>query len=575
MTDPAQARLLAASARPGRPWFRAAAGWRVAGTAAVIAQCGALGWLISVGLGGHPPSPGRAWAAVGLLAAATSDRAAAVARARAAARRGAAAVTGQLRATVLAAALPSRPGPEPADAAATAHSAVELSAEIGAYHERTWSARAAAAPASALVLLCAAVVHWPAAVLLALATPILPVNMRLAGLAADAASKRQLDAVRALSARLLDRFRGMHVLRSLNAADRERRTVEQACDDLNRSTMTVLRRAFVATAVLDLVVTFAIAITATYVGLSLLGYIHVRGLPGLDLFRGLFVLLLAPAYFAPLREYVAGYHERDKALAAAEVIGPAALGGGSPAAAGDPARARPDRDRVRPLTRPPLVELTGVRVQYPDAEAPLLGDVTATARPGEITALAAPSGAGKSTLLAIIAGLRAPTAGRVCWTGAGEETGTDPEPGRASWLGQHTVIAAGTIADNIRLGDQDAGEAAIARAAVGAGLGPLLARLPAGLDTRVGDQGVGLSAGEARRVALARTLIRDSALWLLDEPTAHLDAATEEQILAALLAAADGRTVIIATHSPAVIRRADALWRLDAGRLLTGAGALA
>jgi ATP-binding cassette subfamily C protein CydD len=554
------------SARPGQGSFRLAVAWTVAGSAAVIAQCGALSWLISAGLAGLRTPGGELWAVVALLAVVVAARAVAGGRARASARRGGAAIAGRLRTSLLGAALPDGTGGRPPDPSATAHGMIELSADIGAYHERAWPARAAAAPASALILACVAVIHWPAAVILALATPILPVNMHVAGMAADAASRRQLDAVRALSAQLLDRFRGMHVLHTLDAADRERRTVRRACDDLNRSTMTVLRRAFVSAAVMDLVITFAIAVTATYVGLSLLGYVHLPGAPRLDLDRGLFVLLPAPAYFAPLREYAAGYHERDAALAAAEVLGPVLADESDQDSAGDGSRL------ARRLAVAPRIELERVRLHYEGAERPLLDDITATVEPGRLTVLSAPSGAGKSTLLALIAGLRAPSAGRVRWIGPGGGMGTGPEPGRASWLGQHTVIVAGTIADNIRLGDPRADEVALARAAASAGLGPLLAGLPARLDTPVGDHGAGLSAGEARRVALARTLLRDAALWILDEPTAHLDAATEDDILRTLLRAAAGRTVVVATHAAALIERADCLWRLDAGLLLTDDG---
>jgi ATP-binding cassette subfamily C protein CydD len=559
------AERLRASARIGERSFRIAAAWIVASSAAVIAQCAAVSWLVSTGLAG-PRDPGhQAWIVITVLAACVTSGAVFGGRARAAARRGGAAVTSDLRTSLLRRALPDGPGGEPPDPSATAHGAIELSADIGAYHERTWPARAAAGPASLLILACVAVVHWPAAVLLALATPILPVNMRVAGLAADAASRRQLDAVRSLSAELLDRFRGMHVLHTLDAAGRERRIVQRACDDLNRSTMTVLRRAFVSSAVMDLVITFAIAVTATYVGLSLLGYVHLRGAPSLDLRRGLFVLLLAPAYFTRLREYAAGYHERDAALAAVALLGPEPVLGGAPPGE----QPRPAR---RPLAGAPRVELVRVRLHHPGAERPLLEDVTAAAEPGSLTALTAPSGAGKSTLLAIIGGLRAPTAGQVSWIDPGDGTRCGPEPGRATWLGQHTVIIAGTIADNIRLGDPRADDAALARAAADAGLGPLLARLPAGMDTPVGDHGMGLSAGEARRIALARALLRDAALWILDEPTAHLDAVAEADILRVLLRAATGRTVIVATHSSALIERADRVWRVDAGNLITGDG---
>jgi ATP-binding cassette subfamily C protein CydD len=185
-----------------------------------------------------------------------------------------------------------------------------------------------------------------------------------------------------------------------------------------------------------------------------------------------------------------------------------------------------------------------------------------------LTVLAAPSGAGKTTLLRLIAGLQAPAAGAVVLRDPATGQTWAPRPGQASWIGQQTVLLPGTLAYNIGLADPAADRAAIARAAGRAGLDAVMAELPDGLDTEVGEQGWGVSAGQARRVALARAVLRDAPLWLLDEPTAHLDAETERDLLDSLLSAAAGRTVVIASHSAALVDRADVLCRLDHGRLL-------
>ena len=145
-------------------------------------------------------------------------------------------------------------------------------------------------------------------------------------------------------------------------------------------------------------------------------------------------------------------------------------------------------------------------------------------------------------------------------------------PGAASWIGQQTVILPGTVADNLRLGNADASPAALWDAAERAGLGTLLARLPTGLDAPIGERGWGVSTGEAQRVAIARALLRDAGLWLLDEPTAHLDAESEAALVDTLAEAVRGRTVLIATHSPTVAAIADRQWEIvDADLLLTRA----
>jgi ATP-binding cassette subfamily C protein CydD len=540
---------------PGLAAFRASAHAATAATLVVV-----LGWAAiayAVGSSAQPGAGrGRLVAALVALAATAVLRAVAQHVSRRMARRGRDAVASALRRSLLAAVLPEVSGIPQMHGAQAAHALIELTDQVAGYHERTQPARRAAAPSSALVLVVVAALHWPVAVVLALSTPILAANMRLAGMATEDASRTQLDEVRRLSHQLLDRFRGMRTLVSLGAVERECGVVERACDRLNRATDVVLRRAFIVSGVLDAVVTCAIAVCATYIGLVLLGYVHLGWTPGLGFGAGLLVLVLCPVYFAPLREHAAGYHERDEALAAAAILA-------------DMIPAHPDGRIGRSTALPavPSIELDRVTVAFA-THPPVLDAISVRLPAGMLTVLAAPSGAGKTTLLRLIAGLRAPTAGTVVLRDPATGRTWAPRPGQASWIGQQTVLLPGTLAYNIGLADPAADRAAIARAAGRAGLDAVIAELPGGLDTEVGEQGWGVSAGQARRVALARAVLRDAPLWLLDEPTAHLDADTERDLLDSLLSAAVGRTVVIASHSAALADRADVLCRLDRGHLL-------
>lgn len=551
-------RWLGDAGAPGDHAFRRAAIATVAGTVATVGQWASVVGLVAAADGapatGQLPT-GPVVTGMAALLGATLVRALAGHLARCRADDGGRAVGHALRATLLRTVLPGRAGTVPPAAPVAAHAVLELVDRVVTYHVRARPARHAAAASGAVTLVAVAVVHWPVAVLLALATPIVPVNLRLAGQATQEAGRRQLAAVRVLSAQLLDRIRGMRTLRTLGAVDRERASVQASCEALNRASAVVLRRAFVAAGVLDAVVTFAVAVAATYVGLTLLGYLRLPGVPSLGFASGLFVLVMAPVYFAPLRAVAAGYHERDEATAAAAELSVLGDVPGRPATV------------TEPLGGAPRVELVGVTVRHSGAERPVLDRADGTLRAGRLTVLAAPSGAGKSTLLQVLAGLRTPSDGRVLLH---EPSGRvqPPHVGRASWIGQRTVLIAGTLADNIRLGDPAASDDLLAGAAADAGLGELLARLPDGLATRIGDHGLGVSAGEARRVALARALLRDAPLWLLDEPTAHLDAVTERELIDTLRRAARDRTVLVATHSPALLAHADTVWRLDRGALL-------
>ncbi|GAA1482702.1 hypothetical protein GCM10009624_31420 [Gordonia sinesedis] len=551
------AQYLADARRPGRDDLRAAAGWRVAAVAAMVLWWEGVAALIAGGTL-------AVWLPVSvaaILGGAGCTRAAG-ARAVRAHRR----IATAIRDRILRAATHNR---RPVGAADIAQGTVELAADIAAYHRTAGPATLAAAPSCVVVLGVVAWQHWPVAVLLALTTPFIPGNMRLAGLATQDAERRQLDDLRRLSALFLDRFAALRTIRSLGALDREADTIHAAAARVNHSTMRVLRRAFVSAAVLDTIVTFAIAIAATYVGLTLLGYVDLPGTGQLRLSTGLAVLLLVPLYYEPLRAVAGGYHERDRAQAAAELL--TADEAASDSATADPALARP-------LTAAPAVEVRNLTVAHGDRL--VLDGISAHAPPGSLIAVTGPSGAGKTTLLSCVAGLRDPDGGDIDWVGGrpsvhGGATRQTPVPGAASWIGQRTVILAGSLADNIALGDPSADRDALTRAAHAAGLGPLLARLPRGLDEHVGDDGWGLSAGESRRVALARAVVRDSMLWLLDEPTAHLDAVTEREVLANMVTAAAGRTVIVATHSAAVMRWASEIWHIRDGVLTVEDGDLA
>ena len=550
--------FLTATAAPGATDLRAAAWWQVGGIAATVVWWEAVAYLIAgaaSSIAGSATTPVAVWVVAGVVAVAAR-----AACARLSARRGVVAahrITTALQERLTGtAALRSTP-------AAVAHDTIDLASDIGTFHRTVAPARAAAGPACAVVLAVIAWQHWPVAILLALATPFIPVNMRLAGLSARDAAARQLADVRRLSAVFLDRFAALRTIRTLGAVEREAKSVEAAATDLNRSTMRVLQRAFISATVLDVIVTFAIALAATYVGMTLLGYVRVPGTGQLSLGGGLAVLLLVPLYFEPLRAVAAGYHERDRAEAAAEVLAdeiPSGTAVSETAVSGTAASDRAE-SAVAPLTVPPSVIVADLTVTA--GNRTILRDVSVRAPAGALVAEAGPSGAGKTTLLTCLAGLRLPDTGQIRWATAQDEQA--PTPGAASWIGQRTVILAATLGDNIALGDRFADAAALTAAAHAAGLGPLLDRLPDGLGQRVGTGGWELSAGEARRVALARAILRDSALWLLDEPTAHLDAATERDVLDSIVTAAAGRTVIVATHSPAILQRAQTIWRVSAG----------
>jgi ATP-binding cassette subfamily C protein CydD len=550
-----QTRLwLRTAATPGRRSLRYAAACQVLETVFLVIQWAALA-RIAQGVLARNAQPTSfeliALIAGGLLAAATGWSAA---RFQAAGRRQ---IAHTIRQRLVAGLLPLRPRRDEPDAATAALASVELTDDVADYHAQTLPQRLSAPMSMAVIFLVTVAVQWPAAVILLLATLLAPLNMRLAGLFAKEGADERVTASTRLAAVVLDSFRGMPTLLSIGALTRRRDELADAAGRMNATTMAIVRRAFISGSVMDIVITFSIAVNATYIGLSLLGYVRLGAAPTMTLFSGLLALLLCPMYFQPLRAMAASYHARERALSAVPTI--IAL-----LAEGEAVRDAGERCEPRGAG-PVAIVLNDITFRFPDSSEPVLDGVDVTVRPSRWTAIAGPSGAGKTTLLSLIAGVRQPTSGTVRWvtpTGA-----SAPHLGGCSWIGQQTVLLPGSISDNIRIGCTGASRAEVEHAVAAAGLSDVVARLPEGLDTRLGEGGAGLSTGEGRRIAIARAFLSDAELWVLDEPTAHLDLDAEAQVIDALHNATQGRTVVVATHSGPLARSADTMLILTDGTI--------
>jgi ATP-binding cassette subfamily C protein CydD len=537
------------AAAPGRSVLHLAAACQALETVFAVAAWAALAWIAQGVLRGRAQPAWPALAALacgGLLAAAAAWGAA---RFEAAGRQR---IGGTIRRRLVARLLPPGQQAAEADAATVALATVELADDIADYHAQALPQRLSAPASMAVIFAVTAVTQWSAAVILLTASLVIPLNMRLAGVFAREGSAEQAAASTRLAAVVLDSFRGLHTLQSIGALARRRGQLAAASSRLNVTAMAVVRRAFLSGAVMDVVITFAIAVNATYIGLSLLGYVRLGVAPHVTLSHGLVALLLCPMYFAPLRARAASYHSRERAMAAVSAI--TGLLAATEAAGRN--AAPPARELSAPSPRGPVgVVLDDVIFRFPGSSQPVIASVGLTVQAGQWTAVAGPSGAGKTTLLSLIAGARQPTAGTVRWvTPAGA---VPPHLGGCAWIGQQTVILPGSIRDNIRIGQPSVSDGALQDAVAAAGLAGIVKQLPGGLDTPLGEGGWGLSTGEARRIAIARAFLCDAELWVLDEPTAHLDPGAEAQVIEALRAAATGRTVIMATHSAALAGAAD------------------
>ncbi|MFE1546717.1 thiol reductant ABC exporter subunit CydD [Streptomyces sp. NPDC058718] len=380
---------------------------------------------------------------------------------------------------------------------------------------------------------------WVSAAIIVVTLPLIPIFMILIGWYTQARMDRQWKLLSRLSGHFLDVVAGLPTLKIFGRAKAQAESIRTITSEYRQATMRTLRIAFLSSFALELLATLSVALVAVTIGMRL---VHGE----LDLYTGLVILILAPEAYLPLRQVGAQYHAAAEGLAAAEeifeVLEQPVRGGGTGAV--------PDSVRL---------ELDRVTVRHPGRAEPALDAATLTVEPGETVALVGPSGVGKSTLLDVVLGFVTPEEGGSVRVGGEDLAALDLEAWRSriAWVPQRPYLFAGTIAENVRLACPDASDEAVREALRDAGADAFVTGLPEGLDTPLGEDGAGLSAGQRQRLALARAFLADRPLLLLDEPTAALDGETEAGVVDAVRRLAAGRTVLLVVHRPALLAVAD------------------
>ncbi|RKF18926.1 thiol reductant ABC exporter subunit CydD [Altericroceibacterium spongiae] len=397
-----------------------------------------------------------------------------------------------------------------------------------------------AATAAPLLVLAAAACASLFATLILLGTLIpFVIAMALAGGAAADQSRKQFDALARLSDLFADRLRALPVIIAFDAGDREAGRIGEAAAEVARRTMKVLRVAFLSSASLEFFAALSVALVAVYAGFNLLGLFPLPVPETLTLAEGMFVLALAPEFYAPLRRLAAAYHDRQAAETAITRLEPLLT----------PVERSAPPAQAAATQAAPAVVLENLTIRHEESDHDAIAGFDLTVGSGEAVALVGPSGSGKSSILHALIGL-APRQGTIRLDG----TALDPQADLSSlagWCGQSTLMLPGTVAENIALARPDASREEVEAIAEKVGLAPMLARR-GGLHMAIDPRGSGLSGGERRRLALARALLKEAPILLLDEPTAHLDPDSEAAIIALLRETLPGHTAIIATHSPAL-----------------------
>ncbi|MFJ9800602.1 ABC transporter ATP-binding protein/permease [Streptomyces wuyuanensis] len=367
-----------------------------------------------------------------------------------------------------------------------------------------------------------------------------------------ARGKEHWDTYEGLGADYLEALQGMPALRAAGAVGRTRARLEERSAALHRATVAKLRVSLVDTGITDLAIqggTAAAALLACWSAVT-----------GSTTATGTYlVLLLASECFRPVRDLAREWHAGYLGVSAAD--GLRALRTAEPAV--------PDTGTASVHGQaPPELGFSNVRFTYDSASVPALAGVSFTARAGRTTAIVGPSGAGKSTLLALLLRHHDPQQGRITLDGRPTtEYALDSLRQHVAVVSQETYLFHASIADNLRMARPGATDDDLARVARAAGIHDEITALPDGYATVLGERGATLSGGQRQRLALARALLADAPVLVLDEATSAVDERREADIVRELLHAANGRTVLVVAHRLAAVRHADHIVVLDAGRV--------
>lgn len=406
------------------------------------------------------------------------------------------------------------------------------------------------------LLLAAFLVDPMTGLLMLVTVPIAPFLLYLIGRVTREASEAQWRAMNRFSAGLAEILRALPTLKLFARERAERQRVRGLSEDFAGAALRVLQLSFVSAFALELITTLAIAIIAVSIGLRLL-------YGQLTFSAAFFVLLLTPEFYQPLRLSGTAFHSgmtahtAEASLLKASSVAPATRGGTVPSAIQGVNVAQtslsPSSTRREAL---PTAALTvqNVSFRYPGSPLPLLSGIQFTVPKSSLTVLAGPSGCGKTTLLRLLAGLLLPESGQIARADA------------LSYVPQEPHLYNATLFENITLFQQGYDEASVRKALKALCLSDWAEALPQGLMTPLGEGGQSLSQGQRKRLGLARALVQDRPLILLDEPTAALDERTAATIREVLLALKEsGRhTLFVISHDERLQAAADTVLDLDA-----------
>lgn len=408
-----------------------------------------------------------------------------------------------------------------------------------------------------IILVAVFPVNWAAGLIFLITAPLVPLFMALVGMKAAEANRKNFKALQCLSGHFYDRLQAMTTIRLFDRTKAETEVMKGASEVFRTRTMDVLKIAFLSSAVLEFFTSISIAITAVYFGFSYIGELNFGHYGvAVSLLTGLFVLILAPEFYQPLRDLGTFYHAKQQAIGAAESIVEFLETDVSKVQSGTQ-----DLSNATSIT----IEAEDLEVLSPDGTH-LVGPISFNLANNKTSALVGPSGAGKTSLINAILGFM-PYQGSLKINGV-ELRDVDLETCREqiSWVGQNPLLLHGTIKENITLGKHDIAESTINQALEDSFAKEFVEKH--GLDYQISDRSGGLSVGQAQRLALARAMLQNGHFWLLDEPTASLDARSERLVVEGLNNQIQGKTALMVTHQLAPLKDVEQILVMQNGKLV-------
>ncbi|HHF4236276.1 TPA: cysteine/glutathione ABC transporter permease/ATP-binding protein CydD [Haemophilus influenzae] len=399
--------------------------------------------------------------------------------------------------------------------------------------------------------------NWAAGLILMITAPLVPLFMIIVGIAAADNSQKNMDTLSRLSAQFLDRLRGLETLRLFNRTSEQTEHIENATEDFRETTMDVLKLAFLSSAVLEFFTSISIALMAVYFGFSYLGQIEFGTYnASLTLFTGFFCLILAPEFYQPLRDLGTYYHDRAAGIGAADAIVDFLE-----------ADYLTVHQNKKTISLESAVEISAENLVVLSTQGSALTKPLNFQIPANHNvALVGQSGAGKTSLINAILGFL-PYEGSLKINGQElRESNLADWRKHIAWVGQNPLLLQGTIKENLLLGDIQANDEEINQALMRSQAKEFTDKL--GLHHEIKDGGLGISVGQAQRLAIARALLRKGDLLLLDEPTASLDAQSENLVLHALNEASQHQTTLMITHRIEDLKQCDQIFVMQRGEIV-------